>query len=200
MKNSLGSRARSRRAMLRVILRWAIYAAIMVLFYLFSCNPIIRGFCPLLLIPLATAVAMFEGDLASGIFGMLCGLLMDTANGGSLVGFYALWLLFACPAISLFSRFLIKVNFVSHFVMNVGVSLIIAVLDMLFLHWVWEGTQSVVSFIRVVLPSYIGAVLFSVPIYFLISLVVSKLRPEEHRKLDSSASHTDDGEDKENGN
>lgn len=199
MKNSLGSRARSRRAMLRVILRWTIYAAIMILFYLFSCNPLIRGFCPLLLIPLATAVAMFEGDLAAGIFGMLCGLLMDMANGSSLAGFYALWLLFACPAISLFSRFLLKVNFVSHFVINAGVALVIAVLDMLFLHWVWEGTQSVVSFVRVVLPSYFGSVLFSIPIYFLISLVVSKLSPSDRRKLGSSARGTDDSEEKENG-
>ena len=198
MKRSLGSRSRSRRAMLRVVLRWSIYAAIMVLFYLFSSNPLIRGFCPLLLIPLATAVAMHEGDLASGIFGMFCGLLMDMANGTSLVGFYALWLLFACPAISLFSRFLIKVNFVSHFVINAGVSLLIAVLDMLFLHWVWEGTQSVVSFVRVVLPAYFGAVLFSVPIYFLISLIVSKLRPDEHRKLEASAQHSESDEDGKN--
>ena len=199
MKNSLGSRARSRRAMLRVILRWTIYAAVMILFYLFSCNPLIRGFCPLLLIPLATAVAMFEGDLAAGIFGMLCGLLMDMANGSSLAGFYALWLLFACPAISLLSRFFIKVNFVSHFVINAGVSLLIAVLDMLFLHWVWEGTQSVVSFVRVILPSYFGAVLFSIPIYFLITLVGAKLSPEERRRLDASAQHSESGGDEEKG-
>ena len=199
MKNSLGSRARSRRAMLRVILRWTIYAVIMIVFYLFSCNPIIKGFCPLLLIPLATAVAMHEGDLAAGIFGALCGLLMDMASGGSLVGFYALWLLFACPAISLFSRFMLKVNFVSHFVINAVVSLLIAVLDMLFLHWVWEGTQSVVSFVRVILPSYFGAVLFSIPIYFLITLVGAKLSPEERRRLDASAQHSESGGDEENG-
>lgn len=184
--------------MLRVVLRWAIYSAIMIWFYLCSCNPIIRGFCPLLLIPLSTAVAMREGDLSAGIFGMVCGLLMDMANGSSLVGFYALWLLFACPAVSLLSRFFIKVNFISHFVLNAGVSMIVAVLDMLFLHWVWEGTQSVVSFVRVVLPSYFGAVLFSIPVYFLISLINSKLRPEDHKKLDASAQHSEGEEDSEN--
>lgn len=194
MKMSLGSRARNRRAMIRTVLRWAFYSALMILFYLFSCNPIIRGFCPLLLIPLATAVAMKEGDLASGVFGMLCGLMMDIANGNSLVGFYALWLLFACPFISLLSRFLIKVNFVSHFVLNLAVSALIALLDMLFLHWVWEGTQSVVSFVRVVLPSYFGAVLFSIPIYFLISLVVSRLRPEDKSNLDASANNAEEQE------
>lgn len=197
MKRSLGNRARNRRAMIRAVLRWAFYSALMIVFYLFSCNPIIRGFCPLLLIPLATAVAMKEGDLASGVFGMLCGLMMDIANGNSLVGFYALWLLFACPCISLLSRFLIKVNFVSHFVLNFAVSALIALLDMLFLHWVWEGTQSVVSFVRVVLPSYFGAVLFSIPIYFLISLVVSRLRPDERGNLDASANNAEESENNE---
>ncbi len=197
MKKSLGNRARNRRAVIRAVMKWVFYSVLMIVFYLFSCNPIIKGFCPLLLIPLATAVAMREGDLASGIFGMMCGLMMDIANGSSLVGFYALWLLSVCPMISLLSRFLIKVNFISHFVMNAAVSALIAVLDMLFLHWVWEGNQSVVSFIRVVLPSYFGAVLFSVPIYFLLSLVVTKMYPDEKKKLDSSAQNSDEEEEKD---
>ncbi len=190
-------RARTRRAMMKVVIRWAFYVALMILFYLFLCNPLIKGFCPLLLIPLATAVAMHEGDLSSGIFGMFCGFLMDMASGSSIVGFYALWLLFACPCISLLSRFLIKVNFISHFVINVVVSAAVAILDMLFLHWVWEGTQSIFSFVRVVLPSYFGAILFSVPIYFLISLVVSRLKPSDRRKLENSAQNAEDAENSE---
>ena len=197
MWKPLGSKARSRRAMLKVILRWAFYVTALVLFYLFSCNPLIRGFSPLLLIPLATAVAMREGDLAAGIFGMFCGLMMDMANGNSVVGFYALWLLCACPCISLLSRFLIKVNCISHLVINAAVSLIIALMDMLFLHWVWEGSQSLISFVRVILPSYGGAILFSIPIYFLVSLVVSKLRQNERRKLESSAQNAEDAENTE---
>lgn len=194
MRKNLGNRARSRIALFKAILRWVFYVTLMIFFYLFSCNPLIRGFCPLLLIPLATAVAMREGDLAAGIFGMFCGLMMDMANGNSIVGFYALWLLCMCPFISLLSRFLIKVNCFSHFVINAAVSATIALFDMMFLHWVWEGAQSVVSFVRVVLPAYAGAVLFSIPIYFLISFVVSALRPDERRKLESSAQNAEDAE------
>lgn len=198
MRRTIGSKARSRKAMLRVVLRWVIYVAAMIIFYLFSCNPLIKGFCPLLIIPLATAVAMHEGDLASGIFGMFCGLMMDMANGTSVVGFFALWLLCACPCISLLSRFLIKVNCISHFVINAAVSVIIALVDMMFLHWVWEGSQSVVSFLRVVLPSYGGEILFSIPIYFLISLIAARLNPERHRKLGASAQNTEGEENSEN--
>ena len=194
MMKTLGSKARSRRAMLKVILRWAFYVTLLILFYLFSCNSLIKAFAPLLLIPLATAVAMHEGDLAAGIFGMFCGLMMDMANGNSIMGFYALWLLCACPCISLLSRFLIKVNFVSHLVINAAVSAVMALMDMLFLHWVWEGSQSAISFVRVILPSYGGAILFSIPVYFLITLIVSKLCPNERRRLESSAQSAEDAE------
>lgn len=197
MKKILGSKARSRRAMMRVFLRWFLFAAVLLLFYLLECNPPIRGYCPLLIIPLATAVAMREGDLAAGVFGTFCGLMLDIANGVTVTGFSALWLLCACPFISLMSRFWVKVNTLSHFVMNAAVAVIMAFMDMLFLHWVWEGAQSSISFGSVVLPSYGGAILFSVPVYLLITLICGKLRPKEQRRLEESAQNAEDSEVKE---
>lgn len=180
-------KARTRKAMLRVFLRWFLYAALLVFFYVCECNPIIRGYCPLLLIPLATSVAMHEGDLAAGVFGALCGLMLDMANGVTVLGFSALWLLAACPFISLLSRFFIKSNLLSHFIMNSAVVVIMAGLDMLFLHWVWEGADSVISFQRVILPSYGGAILFSIPIFLLVHMICLKLKPREQQRLEESA-------------
>lgn len=187
LKKNLVGKARSRRAMLRSILRWSLYSAALLLFYLFLTNPIIRGFCPLLIIPLATAVAMYEGDLAAGVFGTFCGLLLDMANGIAVAGFSALWLLCLCPVISLISRFLIKVNILSHLVMNAVVAIVMAFLDMIFLHWVWEGAASAISFRVSVLPAYGGAVLFSAPVYLLVWIINKKLRPQEQDRLENSA-------------
>ena len=187
MKKILGSKARSRRMMMRSFLRWFLYSAALLLFYIFEINPLIRGFCPLFIIPLATAVAMYEGDLAAGVFGTFCGLMLDMANGVSVAGFSALWLLCICPVISLISRFLIKVNLLSHLVMNAVTAIVMAFLDLVFLHWVWEGADSVISFRLVILPAYGGAVLFSVPVYLLIRLINAKLRPREQDRLESSA-------------
>ena len=173
--------------MLRSILRWSLYSAALLLFYLFETNPIIRGFCPLLIIPLATAVAMYEGDLAAGVFGMFCGLMLDMANGIAVSGFSALWLVCLCPAISLLSRFWIKVNLVSHLVMNAVTAIVMAFMDMVFLHWVWEGADSAISFRVSVLPAYGGAIIFSVPVYLLVRLINRKLRPGEQERLDNSA-------------
>ncbi len=197
MKKIMGSKARSRRMMLRGFLRWLLYAAVLLLFYLFECNPIIRGYCPLLIIPLATAVAMYEGDLAAGVFGTFCGLMLDMANGVTVVGFSAIWLLCACPFISLLARFWIKATFISHFIVNAAVAVIMGAMDFLFLHWMWEGAESVISLTGVVLPSYGGAILFSVPIYFLVTFIVNKLRPKEQRRLEESAQSAEEAEYKE---
>ena len=61
-----GSKAKSRKAILRSVLRWLLYAAVLLVFYACECNPLIRGFCPLLIIPLASSVvsAMSINDQA----------------------------------------------------------------------------------------------------------------------------------------
>lgn len=194
MKMVLSGKTRSRKTALRAFLRWLTYAAILLLFYVMECNPIIRGFCPLLLIPLATSVAMFEGDLASGIFGVFCGLMLDIANGVTIVGFSAILLLCACPFISLMSRFLIKKTFVANLVLNAAVSIVMAGLDLIFLHWVWEGGQSAISFCKVILPAYGGAIFWSIPIYALISFIVKKFRPKEQQRLEESAQTAEEQE------
>lgn len=196
MKKTSWIKSRSRKATLRVILRWALYSAALLVMFVFLQNPVIRGWCPLAIIPLAVAVAMFEGDLAAGIFGAVCGLMLDIASGTT-AGFYAIWLLCACPVISLLSRFWIKVNIASHFVINAAVSVIVAVLDVVFLHWVWEGSQFGISFVSAILPAYGGSILLAAPVYLLVAFIVKKLRPDEKRKLEDSARSAEDSESKE---
>lgn len=196
MKKTSWIKSRSRKATLRVILRWALYSAALLIMFVFLRNPVIRGWCPLAIIPLAVAVAMFEGDLAAGIFGAVCGLMLDIASGTT-AGFYAIWLLCACPVISLLSRFWIKVNIASHFVLNAAVSVIVAVLDVVFLHWVWEGSQFTISFVSAILPAYGGSILLAAPVYLLVAFIVKKLRPDEKRKLEESARSAEDSESKE---
>lgn len=183
MKMRHTGKARSRRAAVRGFLRWLTYAAVLLLFYVMECNPIIPGFCPLLLIPLATAVAMYEGDLAAGVFGVFCGLMLDIASGIKITGFSALLLMCACVFVSLISRFLIKKTFISHLILNAAVTVVIAGLDMVFVHWVWEGSQSAISFRSSVLPAYGGAVFWSIPVYMLVSFISRKFRPKEQHRL-----------------
>ncbi|MGN0687047.1 MAG: hypothetical protein ACI4KA_02955 [Oscillospiraceae bacterium] len=180
------SRARSRRIMLRGFLRWLFYAIVLLLFYLWETNPLIRGFCPLLIIPLATSVAMHEGELAAGVFGVFCGLMLDMASG-TILGFSSLWLLAACPVISLLSQFCVRVNAFSHFVLNFAVALSVGFLDFLFIHWVWERGESHITFAYEVLPAYLGAVLGAVPVYFLVRFISRRLRVSDERRPEDSS-------------
>ena len=195
MKMRIKGKARSRKTAIRGFLRWLVYAAVLLFFYVIECNPLIRGYCPLLIIPLATAASMHEGDLAAGVFGAFCGLMLDIANGVTVVGFSALLLLCACPFISLMSRFMIKKTFVSHLIMNAGVALVMALLDLSFTHWVWEGVQTGISFRKVILPAYGGAIFWSIPVYALTALISKKFRPKEQQILDESAAQTADEDD-----
>lgn len=199
MKMRLKSKMRSRKAAMRCFMRWLSYSAVLILFYVMESNPIIPGYCPLLLIPLATSVAMYEGDLAAGVFGVFCGLMLDIANGVIVAGFSALMLLCACVFISLMSRFLIKKTFVSHLILNAAICVVMALLDFVFAHWVWEGAQSAISFRKLILPAYGGAVFWSIPVYALVSLIVRRLRPKEHQRLAESAQNAEDQENIEKG-
>ncbi len=194
MKTISKSKARSRKMMLREFMRWFLYAAVLLFFYGWQTNPLIRGFCPLLIIPLATAVAMREGELAAGIFGAVCGLMIDMASG-TLLGFTALWLLVCCPVISILSYYYIKVNFISHFVLNLAVSVMVGLLDFLFLHSVWEGSDSSISFVNMVFPAYLGAIIGAIPVYFLVTLISKKLRPKETRRPEESSLTSDENKD-----
>ncbi len=183
--------------MIRGCLRWSLYAAVLLFFFVLETNPLIRGYCPLLIIPLATAVAMQEGDLAAGIFGAVCGLMLDIAGGVTLVGFSALLLLIACPLVSLFTSFYINRSFMSHFIINGIVTIFMATMDTIFVHWVWEGSASVISFWESVFPAYSGSIVYSIPIYLLLRLISNKLRPKQERRLAESAQEAEEQEEKE---
>lgn len=180
------SKARTRKAMLRVFLRWLCYSLALLVFYLMEVAPIIRGWCPLLIIPLATAVAMHEGELAAGVFGVVCGFMLDVA-GGNIIGFSSLWLLICCPVISLLARFWLKSNWISHLVLNSGTVVIMCAMDFLFLHWVWDQEYSGISFVKMLLPAYSWAIAFSVPVYFLVRHISGRFRPREERRLEEAA-------------
>ncbi len=187
------SKARTRRARLRGFLRWLCYSLLLLLFYLWEVAPLIRGWCPLLIIPLATAVAMFEGEFAAGIFGVVCGLMLDIASG-TLIGFSSMWLLVICPTISLLGQFWLKTSWLTHLVMNTITVVFICSMDFLFLHWVWERESSGISFVHSLLPAYLWAIILSLPVYFLVRFISGKFRPKEERRLEEAAADSSDEE------
>ena len=95
-------------------LRWMTYVIELVLLYLIQSTPglipEIFGARPVLLIPAAIMIAMFEGDTGGMVIGILSGLLIDL-SGGSVLGVHAILLGVLCYFIGLSTMDLIKTNF-----------------------------------------------------------------------------------------
>lgn len=80
--------------------------------------PAVGGARPVLLLPAAVSVALFEGETPAMLFGMAGGLLIDFGCGG-ILGFHGLMLAAACYIISLIAANLMRTNFLT--AMLVGV-------------------------------------------------------------------------------
>ena len=78
------------------IVKWICYALLGLLCAVLQTTPGLFQFGtakPLWLLPLALAVAVFEGEFAGAVFGAVCGLMWDWLAGRT-VGMLALELLF----------------------------------------------------------------------------------------------------------
>lgn len=89
------------------------------------------GARPVLLIPAAISIAMFESELAGIGFGLLCGLFLDIGMG-SVLGFHGLLLTVACYFVGLLTADLIQTNFLTALLLAAG-----SVVGILFLQWVF---------------------------------------------------------------
>lgn len=90
--------------------RFLVYGAIFVFLYVLQCTPRfleIRGIKPVLLIPAAITLAMFEGEFIGGLYGALAGLLCG-AGGPLLFGFDGILLLCFSVASGLLVIYLLR--------------------------------------------------------------------------------------------
>lgn len=94
---------------------------LIVVFVLQETPGLIPGICgarPILLIPAAISIAMFENDTASMLYGLAGGLLIDFGYGG-ILGFHGLMLAAAGYVVSLVAANLLRTNFLTAMLMSV---------------------------------------------------------------------------------
>jgi rod shape-determining protein MreD len=86
---------------------------------------------PVLVLPAALSIALFEGETTAMAFGLAGGLLIDFGFG-SLLGFHALLLAGACYLISLIAANLFQTNFVSALLLTAAATAATFLLQWLF--------------------------------------------------------------------
>ena len=177
--------AYTRKMKTKVFFKWFFYSLSLVILYsIMSCG-IFELWQPYFIISLAIAVSMREQEFASSVFGIVCGFMLDISIG-TLFGFYAVCLMPCCFLTSLFSRNLIKVNFLNHIIFTAAATLISFSMYYLFNYAIWntEGREIIIS--KILIPSFFATVITAIPIYLLVRLISRKLGLEENIDLNEA--------------
>lgn len=177
--------AYTRKMKIKVFFRWFFYfLALIILYAIMSCG-IFDLWQPYFIISLAIAVSMREQEFASSMFGIVCGFMLDISVG-TLFGFYAVWLMPCCFLTSLFSRNLIKVNFLNHIIFTAVTTLFSFSMYYLFNFVIWNTAGRDIIITSILLPSFIATFVTAPPIYFLVKLISNKLGLEDNIDLNEA--------------
>lgn len=149
--------------------KWLLFAVSAVFMYTFSTAGSGKAQA-LLLFPAAAAVAVFESEIPSAVFGACAGLFLDISLG-KLPGFTALWLLICCSVISALFRQLLRknvINFLAVFLIAGGIYLYI---DYYFYYKIWgyDGYQLVLT--KRLIPSALKTLGWALPVFAAVYLI-----------------------------
>ncbi len=160
----------------RSVLKWAIYALLLFVFYGLQTAPGFFRFLdaqPLLTIPLVISIAMFEHEIGGAVFGILAGFLWDMQQD-TLFGFNALVMMCCCVSVSLLIMYLMPTTLPSSLFYNFSVLAIQSGLYFLFCYALWGTPGMSLVWINYLLPQMGLTMLASIPIYYLVRLISSK--------------------------
>ena len=161
--------SRTRRK-LWTVLRWVGYVLFVLLIYIFSEMP---GFLqigrikPVLLIPCAMLIAIYEGEFAGGLCGVLCGLLMDL-GGGRAIGFFAFFMLLLCVAAGLIFIYLVKLTLLTSTLAVLAGGAAIELIDYFFNYLIWGFEEGGIILFGTVLPMILYTALFAPFFYWIV--------------------------------
>ncbi len=115
--------------------RYLLYALIIFLAHILQNTvpvfPEIASVRPILLIPVAVCIAMFEGEIVGAGAGILAGILWDTVTVTA-DGYVALYLMLACAVCGVLLRVFMRNNIVTYLIMCSGIIFIYIVTYVLF--------------------------------------------------------------------
>lgn len=150
------------------IVKYSAFLIEMLLCYIIESTP---GLCipvfggkPILLIPLALSIAVFEEEIPAIIIGLLSGLLADSGYSGAM-GFYAICLSVLCYIASLLMGNYIKTNLLTTLIIgSIAVPLIITLQFLLFYVLMGYGSE-----LEYFLSHYLSRIIYTwvfVPVFY----------------------------------
>lgn len=163
------------------IARHFIFVVLMLLFYVLQSVPglfQIYGVKPILVISVAVAISMFEGEFAGGIYGALAGLLCDT-GGFLLFGFNGFIVMLCCVVSGLLVIYLMRRNLLSCLLFVFVTLLLRGSLEYFFAYGMWQYAGAWKLYTTSTLPVIGYSTVVAAPIFYLIRFICHKLSPYE---------------------
>lgn len=163
-------------------LKWTVYGLLLLLACILQSLPHLfpsfGGSRPLLVIPVAVCIAMFEGPIGGAAAGIAGGILWDLFSD-RLLGFNALLLLFICGACGLLAQLLIRNNLISSLLMTAAALITQGVLDWFFNVVLVSQPEPIYALLHFTLPDMLYSLILTTPIYFIVYAAARKLRKRE---------------------
>ena len=128
---------------------------------------------PVLLIPVAVCIAMFEGELVGAVAGVLAGVLWDTVTVTA-DGYNALYLMIACAVCGVLLRVFMRNNIITYFIMNSTIMFIYFVSYVLFFITARGIDGGGAIFFRYYLPMGVYSFILTPLWYYLIRTIYRK--------------------------
>lgn len=139
--------------------------------------PTIHYTRPLLLIPAAVTIAMFESQTTSTVFGILCGLLIDIGMINGILGLHAMILALICFIVSYLARDLLQTNVITAFTICCIAMGITVLLQWLLNYVVLGYADPVYALVQHYIPYFLYTVILVFPIYALNRFFVLRIQP-----------------------
>lgn len=157
--------------------RYLMYALIIFLAHILQNTvpifPQIAHVRPLLLIPVAVCIAMFEGEIVGAAAGVLAGMLWDTVTVTA-DGYVALYLMVACAICGVLLRIFLRNNIVTYFIMSSGIMLVYLISYVLFFVSARGIDGAVQVFVRYYIPMGLYSFILTPLWYYLVRTIYRK--------------------------
>jgi rod shape-determining protein MreD len=164
------------------VLKWAVYTLIFILLSVFQLQvafyPKFMDVTPLFLIPAVIVTAMFEGDTAGGIFGIVAGLIWDSGTG-RVFGFNALFLMVIGICIGLFVKFLFKNTLLNAFLFTIVFTFTHELATWFFFYYMTSNHDIIYALLHVILPTEFLTIIFVLPLFYGIRALNRRMTPKD---------------------
>lgn len=161
--------------------KMTIYSLILLLLYVLQTTPGFLTFWdvkPLLVLPLVVSIAMLEGELVGGLFGLAAGILCDT-SAITIFGINSLIYMAACVAIGLLVIYYMQPSHLNSLIFTAIVLIFRQLFEFFFYYVMWGYENISIILLRHMLPVVL-LTLLTTPLMF---WLVQKVHGFYRRKL-----------------